>query len=169
MACVILGLGSNLGNRINNINRAVRYLNILGHVAKCSKVYVSPPMSNSIDPNYFNAVVAVKTNLSPFLILRKIKIIERLLGRPIKYNKWSSRIIDIDIITYGNMIIRNRTLDVPHRYYASRAFVTLPMLDLNPTLTKIAKSERFGPHQGINPTTHRITYKPAFYSCSEMI
>ena len=145
---IILGIGSNLGKKAANLNRAVRMLAGLGMVYECSRIYASESLSRDGAPEYFNAVVALGTTHNPWHVMHKIKYIERAMGRPQRYPRWSSRIIDIDIITWGRSIIKSPKLTIPHPHYLKREFVTRPMCD-------ILHKPKFGTGS-IRLTTHRI-------------
>ena len=127
----VLAIGGNLGDRQSNIKAAVEKIDALKKV----KVRAVSPMVESyavtaagIDqskPNYINAVLKVDTNLKPKKFLKKLRKVEAELGR-VRLERWGSRTMDIDIITYGNEIIAKKTLTVPHPRAYQRAFVLVP-------------------------------------------
>ena len=82
-------------------------------------------------PNYYNIVVCGFTQLNPFQLLEKCQQIEKKLGR-VKSEKWGSRNIDLDILSYGNKIINTKNLNIPHPEIEKRSFVLLPLLELSP-------------------------------------
>lgn len=118
-----LGLGSNLGDRRANLERAVA---LLRHVAGIQVVRVSPieetdPIGPA-QPRYLNAVAAIETSLNPFELLDRIQEIEQQMGR-VPTVHWGPRIIDIDVLIYGKETIRHPRLTVPHPQIAHRPFV----------------------------------------------
>lgn len=127
----ILALGANLGDPQQTIMLAVEDLDAIEgiKVKKVSPLVESHAMTEAgIDetkPNYFNAVVQVKTSLKPKALLERIREIETKHGR-VRLERWGSRTLDIDIITYGNEIKDSKTLTIPHPRAYERAFVLVP-------------------------------------------
>lgn len=127
----VLALGGNLGDRQANIKAAVEKIDAIKKV----KVRAISPLVESfavtaagIDeskPNYINAVLKVDTALKPKKLLKKLRAVEAELGR-VRLERWGSRTMDIDIITYGEEIISKKTLTVPHPRAYQRAFVLVP-------------------------------------------
>jgi 2-amino-4-hydroxy-6-hydroxymethyldihydropteridine diphosphokinase len=127
----VLAIGGNLGDRKANIESAVAKI---GAIKKVKVRALSPLVesyavtSAGIDqskPNYINAVVKVDTKLKPKKFLKKLRKVEAELGR-VRLERWGSRTMDIDIVTYGNQIISNKKLTVPHPRAYQRAFVLVP-------------------------------------------
>jgi len=136
MALVYLGLGTNLGDKEQNLNDAVMALAPeIGNVLSLSSFYVSKSWGFESENDFVNAVLLVETTLSPFALLAKIQEIERCLGRPAKdVPEYVDRIIDIDILLYDNLIINQPTLKIPHPLLAERDFVLLPLTEIAPDL-----------------------------------
>jgi len=144
MTIAYLGLGSNLGDRLANIQRALVQLEdcpgILTVATSCfyETEPLLPPGIESTTPRqewYINAVIAVKTTLEPAELLETCLEIERELGRVRDLKtRWGPRVIDIDILFYGDEIITldNPPLTIPHPHLHERAFVLVPMLELQP-------------------------------------
>ena len=129
---VHLGLGSNLGDRKEFLSMACNYLSsevITGF--RASSIYESEPLLKMKQSKYFNMVVSGFTVLSPKDLLKKCQQIEISLGR-IRRERWGSREIDIDILSYGNRTINKDNLVIPHPEIENRSFVLLPMLELSP-------------------------------------
>ena len=129
---VHLGLGSNLGDRKEFLSMACNYLSsevITGF--RASSIYESEPLLNIKQSKYFNMVVCGLTVLSPKDLLKKCQQIEISLGR-IRRERWGSREIDIDILSYGNKTINKDNLVIPHPEIENRSFVLMPMLQLRP-------------------------------------
>lgn len=132
---VYLGLGSNLGDRYDFLNSAIKMIkqNKQINIHKISSIYETKPFGNPEQNNFLNAVVFITTNLSPENLLIDLKYIEKELGRK-QRKKWDSREIDIDILFYGSLIIKNDNINIPHPYIAERDFVLVPMCEIEPNL-----------------------------------
>lgn len=131
----LIGLGSNMGDRLQFLQRAVMHLdqNIGIHVSAVSSVYETAPVGPAAQAWFLNAVVAVDTNLDPVTLLQRTQAIERALGRETTYH-WGPRTIDLDILLYGDTQIKTAILTIPHPELCQRAFVMVPLLELAPGL-----------------------------------
>ncbi len=128
-----LGLGSNLGERKANLNRALEYLSQKLKITRVSSVYDTEPVGNPDQSRFLNMVCQVETTIGPESLLVLAKGIEQKMGRlPGKIN--SPRPIDIDILFYGNQVINTPGLVIPHPRLAERAFVLVPLAEIAPTL-----------------------------------
>ena len=128
---VYLGLGSNLGDRLSNMTRAVEELERRGvRVVRSSRVYETDPVGGPPQPDYLNAVVEVETELEPGELLRVCLEVESELGR-VRGERWGPRSIDIDVLTYGDREIDEPDLTIPHPRMHERAFVLVPLLELD--------------------------------------
>jgi len=127
-----LGLGTNLGNRLCNLKVAVKKINQINNcvVQKISSVYETPPLGPSSQNNYYNVALRILTDLSPINLLSELKQIERNMGRPKDYVKWGPRIIDCDILFYGDFAISSDLITIPHPELHHRNFVLVPLLEL---------------------------------------
>lgn len=135
MAIVYLSLGSNKGDRIGYVQQATRLLGACENVSiiRTSAFYETEPWNMSSDTWFVNAVVEIKTKLSPKELLAECKRIEAQLGRtPAKSGSYEDRTIDIDILFYGNEIIQDEEITIPHKYVHLRAFTLVPLLELIP-------------------------------------
>ncbi len=128
-----LSLGSNLGNRKSNINIAIENLESLGKVIKTSQTYETVPWGFDAENNFFNSIVVFETTLKPQELLTEIKKIEKKLGRIKTQLNYESRIIDIDIIFYDNLIYKSEELTIPHKFAHERNFVLEPLNELVPS------------------------------------
>ena len=129
---VILSLGTNQGNRLENIERCIEYLhNEVGTVIKVSKLYETPSLGFESD-DFYNCAVILHTHKSADQILEEVLVLELKLGR-VRQNVegYQARMIDIDVITFDEEIIASEKLQVPHPEMQNRMFVLLPMRDLN--------------------------------------
>jgi 2-amino-4-hydroxy-6-hydroxymethyldihydropteridine diphosphokinase len=133
MPMVFLGLGSNIGNKENYINKALAFISELYTVKKTSHLYLTEPVGNIAQDWFLNCVVEIQTDVDPKKLLSTVKSIERKLGRT-KIVKNGPRTIDIDILFYGDNILKTKTLIIPHPLIQDRLFVLQPMMDINPNL-----------------------------------
>ena len=130
---VYLGLGSNMGNRQDNLNRALDFLSQRLRVEKISSVYDTEPIGNVQQPRFLNLVCQVSTRLPPMGLLTLAKGIELKLGRT-SGKSYAPRPIDIDILFYGDQIIETPELIIPHPRVVERAFVLVPLAEIAPDL-----------------------------------
>jgi dihydropteroate synthase/2-amino-4-hydroxy-6-hydroxymethyldihydropteridine diphosphokinase len=133
-AQIYLGLGTNLANRALNLRRAVQGVASFVAIQTVSAVYQTPPWDDSDQPHYFNLCLAGATTLSPEQLLRAVKALEQRLGRRPTYH-WGPRLIDIDILLYDDLVLREEGLELPHPGVAERPFVLGPLAELDPELT----------------------------------
>jgi len=134
MQTVYLGLGSNLGAREVNLQAALDRLGGAGLcVSRVSPVYETEPVGFSNQGRFLNLVVETKTHLLPGLILPRIASIEQALGRQ-RTMRNGPRTIDIDILLYDSVTLRNAALVIPHPRMTERRFVLAPLADLAPDL-----------------------------------
>ncbi len=135
MAIVYLSLGSNKGDRIGYVQQATSLLGAAENISliRTSAFYETEPWDMNSDTWFVNAVVEIKTSLSPEDLLAECKRIEHQLGRTHSDKKeYEDRTIDIDILFYNKDIINEDNLVIPHKFLHLRAFVLVPMLELNP-------------------------------------
>jgi len=130
---VYLGLGSNMGNRQDNLDRALDILSQRLRVEKVSSVYDTEPIGNVQQPRFLNLVCQVSTTLAPTGLLTLAKGIELKLGRTLGKSN-APRPIDIDILFYGSQIIETPELIIPHPRVTERAFVLVPLAEISPDL-----------------------------------
>lgn len=129
MGRVVLGLGSNLGDRLANLQRSVHALRSAVVIEVVSSVYETQPVGYRDQPWFLNAVCAGTTAREPEALLTMIKQIERDLGRRPGV-RFGPRTIDIDILFYDDGIIKTPTLEIPHPRLAERAFVLVPLAEI---------------------------------------
>jgi GTP cyclohydrolase-4 len=134
MVTVYLGLGSNLGDRQYNLDRALEYLAQRLQVEKVSPIYDTEPVGNTNQPRFLNMVCQVSTGLEPMALLTLVKGIENKLGRLPHHTSNEARPIDIDILFYGDQVIETSKLVIPHPRLAERAFVLIPLAEIAPDL-----------------------------------
>ncbi|MBK7407855.1 MAG: 2-amino-4-hydroxy-6-hydroxymethyldihydropteridine diphosphokinase [Saprospirales bacterium] len=126
----LLHLGSNMGNRLENLKEACRQLEQkAGRILQKSKVYETQPWGKTDQPDFLNMAVRLDTKSNPEALLRTIHLIEAEMGR-VREEKWEPRIIDIDIALFADLVIQTPELAVPHPEMHLRNFVLVPLLDI---------------------------------------
>ena len=131
LPAVYLGLGSNLGDRERNLSVALRRIEPLLRVEAVSSLYETEPVGPQDQPAYLNAVCRGVTGLQPRSLLRHLLAVEHELGRRGRdLARWGPRPIDIDLLFYGDLVIDEDGLRVPHPELANRAFVLVPLAEL---------------------------------------
>ncbi|TWR27662.1 2-amino-4-hydroxy-6-hydroxymethyldihydropteridine diphosphokinase [Mucilaginibacter achroorhodeus] len=134
MIDVFLLLGSNLGNRKLFLDKAIEHISTeIAPVEKASSIYETQSWGKTDEPDYLNQVIQIKTSKPARVILQKVLNIEQELGR-VREAKWGSRVIDIDILFYGDEIIDEPDLKVPHSQLHNRRFTLEPLNELAPKL-----------------------------------
>ena len=152
---VYLGLGSNIGDRGDNLNHALDYLSQRLRLVEKSSIYDTMPEDNERQPRFLNMVARFTTHLKPQELLLLTGGIERKLGRqPGRRN--APRPIDIDILFFGDQVVREEGLSIPHPRLKDRAFVLVPLAEIapglmHPSLKKSAKEllRELGKIQGV--------------------
>lgn len=131
---IYIGLGSNLGNRLENIRKAIELMKEQGiEIVKESSIYETEPMGYKEQGWFLNSVVKGKTELSPKTLWKRLEKIEKLMGRE-REIKWGPRIIDLDILFYGDKILNGKELQIPHSELHKRRFVLVPLEEIAPEL-----------------------------------
>jgi GTP cyclohydrolase IV len=133
MATAYLGLGSNLGDRKQNLAQALELMSRHMVVEKVSSIYETEPVGYKEQPLFLNAVCRISTELNPEKLLRLAKNIEAKLGRTPGLPN-APRPIDIDILFYGDEVLNDKELTIPHPRLAERAFVLVPLAEIAPEL-----------------------------------
>lgn len=129
---IFIGVGSNLGDRLQNIRQAIYALQELEiQVIQTASIYESEPWGFEANTSFYNTVFEIETNLLPEELLTTLKIVEKKLGRSEKKStEYESRVIDLDILLYKDQIFNNEKLSIPHAYMLERQFVTIPLHEL---------------------------------------
>jgi 2-amino-4-hydroxy-6-hydroxymethyldihydropteridine diphosphokinase len=132
MINVFLLLGSNLGDRKLYLQQAIMHIAYdIASAQKISSVYETQSWGKTDEPEYLNMVIEIETELPAQIILEKILSIELIMGRK-REEKWGSRLIDIDILYYGDSIIDEPGLHVPHPQLHNRRFTLEPLAEIAP-------------------------------------
>ena len=129
---VYMGLGSNVGDRIENIKSAFNFFkwDDRFHTVETSSLYESSPYGNKEQQNFINCAVTFETKIDIHALLNVVKELERRIGR-IKRDHWAPREIDIDILFYGDLVLIEDDLTIPHKDFANRDFVLVPLIELD--------------------------------------
>ena len=128
-----LSLGSNLGDRFAQLRKALEMLPDAGiQVTRLSSFYRTQPVDFHPQPWFANCVAEAQTDLLPLGLLRRLKTIERALGRPAGGVAKGPRTIDIDILLYGDAVVNSAELTIPHPRLAARRFVLVPLAEIAP-------------------------------------
>ena len=128
---VYLSLGTNLGNRTENLKQAITSLPPQMTVKKKSKIYETPPWGYTDQEPFLNQVILATTYLEPEPLLKHLKRLEVALGRKASF-RYGPRLIDIDILFYDDLILETPALIIPHPHVHERGFVLVPMMDIAP-------------------------------------
>jgi 2-amino-4-hydroxy-6-hydroxymethyldihydropteridine diphosphokinase len=130
----LIGLGANVGARLGNLQGAVDLLGATEgvRVQRSSRVYETDPVGGPPQPDYLNAVIEVETDLDAAALLRACQRVEERMGRT-RSERWGPRTIDLDLLTYGReeVLLDSPPLVVPHPRMHERAFVLVPLLELD--------------------------------------
>jgi len=126
----VLGLGSNLGDRLEFFRGAVRHLQRHAQISALSALYESAALGPA-QPDYLNAAIRVRAALEPWALLELQLEIERLAGR-VRLERWGPRTLDLDLLFIAGQTVDQPGLVVPHRELTRRAFALLPLLDVMP-------------------------------------
>ncbi len=129
---VLIGLGANIGNKTQNLERALRLLEQqVGPVLAVSSIYETAPWGKAEQPSFFNQAAMLSTQLDPFRTMEALLDIEKVMGRK-RREKWKERIIDLDLLFYDQYIIRTTLLTLPHPFLHLRNFVLVPLAEIAP-------------------------------------
>lgn len=161
MAVAYIGLGSNVGNRDKNLERAIDNLTKEEGIEllRVSSIYETEPVGYENQEDFLNAVVEIETHLDPHELLSVTKSIEAKQKR-VRTVHWGPRTIDLDILLYDDVVLSEPRLRLPHPEVSNRAFVLVPLADLAPerelangmsvreTLSRLGSNERVKLHRG---------------------
>jgi len=131
---IYIALGSNLGDRLANIRKAIELMKEEGiEIINESPIYETEPVGHKEQGWFLNSVVKGRTELSPGRLWEALEKIEKSIGRE-REIKWGPRIIDLDILFYGNKILNDKQLQIPHSELHKRSFVLIPLEEIAPEL-----------------------------------
>ena len=131
-----VGIGSNLDDPERQVRRAIEALASMPEtrLVRASRLFRTAPWGRTDQPGFVNAAAEIETTLSPRALLDALLAIERAQGRHRDGTRWGPRTLDLDVLLYGDRVIDDPGLAVPHPYLAERAFVLLPLADIDPGL-----------------------------------
>lgn len=133
-----IGLGSNMGEREENLRQAVRALDATPGVGvvQVSSIYETEPVGGPAQPDYLNAVAEISTMLGPRALFEALMTIEHALGRDRAHEDehWGPRVIDLDLLSIGDLVVSDPDLEIPHPRLAERAFVLVPFSEIAPSI-----------------------------------
>tara|TARA_Y100000385_G_scaffold146542_1_gene152135 strand:+ start:48 stop:545 length:498 start_codon:yes stop_codon:yes gene_type:complete len=128
---VVISLGTNLGDKLKNLNNALSNIEGFGRILNKSRIFCSDPWGYDSENEFLNMGLFIKTSLDPIQLLKKLKSIEKQMGRGPKMTKsYKDRIIDLDILIYSGFTIDNEELCIPHPKIKERKFSLLILKDL---------------------------------------
>lgn len=145
MARVVLGLGTNLGDREALLTAALAGISGVVDIRRVSSVYRSEPVGYRDQPDFWNIVVAGETSLPPETLLAGMGEIERRLGRRPTFRN-APRLIDIDLLLYDDRVLKDPDIEVPHPRMLERAFVLRPLVEVEPEGAHPVTGRRFAEH-----------------------
>jgi 2-amino-4-hydroxy-6-hydroxymethyldihydropteridine diphosphokinase len=131
MSLARIGIGSNLGDSVKNVERAIGELTTLGALVARSSLYETAPWGDVEQPEFINAAALLETGLAPRDLLAALKAIERNMGR-VENRRWGPRVIDLDILAYADLEMRESGLTIPHEGLLERAFALAPLAEIDP-------------------------------------
>ena len=139
---IYIGLGSNIGEKLINLKQSLNEISRFAIFEKVSSPYLSSPIGFSAQPSFINAVCKVSTELDCWRFLHRLNSIEEYVGR-LRPFKNAPRLIDLDILLWGNMNISQPGLIIPHPEILKRRFVLDPLIELNPSIVNPATGKLF--------------------------
>ena len=131
MQRIFIGLGSNVGDRISHMRSAVRALRGMPgvEVRACSSAYETEPVGDIVQPDFLNAAVEVRSDLTPPEMLKRLKETELRVGRT-PGERWGQREIDLDLLFVGDLVVTGERMKVPHPEARNRKFVLIPLAEI---------------------------------------
>lgn len=152
MDTVYLGLGSNLGDRRAHLGHGLRRLDEMFGLTGVSSVWETDPVGYRDQPRFLNLVARVETRAGPAAVLKTVRAIEQERGRE-RTEKNGPRTLDIDVLLYGGRVVHEEGLDIPHPRMHERAFVLVPLLELDPAVEDPRSGERFAGLEAAAPSS----------------
>jgi 2-amino-4-hydroxy-6-hydroxymethyldihydropteridine diphosphokinase len=131
-----IGVGSNVGDAVQNVERALLEIGAFGRVQARSALYRTPAWGVREQPDFVNAAALLETDMTPRALLDALKDLERRIGRVTTF-RWGPRVIDLDILAYDDLVVDEPDLTIPHPGLAERAFVLVPLAEIEPTFAAV--------------------------------
>jgi 2-amino-4-hydroxy-6-hydroxymethyldihydropteridine diphosphokinase len=156
----VIGLGANLGDRLEQLRAAVRAMRKIGKIERLSRVYETEPVGPP-QPSYLNAAALLVYEGTPENLLDALLGIERMLGRA-RREKWGPRTIDLDVLWIEGMALETERLAVPHPQLTARGFALRPLADVAPDAIDPVSGNPYGrlpaaADPGVRPTAHDLS------------
>ncbi len=126
---IFLLLGTNLGNKQQNLDKALEAISKFAKIVKVSHVYETAAWGKTDQPSFFNQVIEISTSHAPETLMTKLLKIEKEMGRQ-RFEKWGERLIDLDILYFQNQIINSENLKIPHPEISNRRFTLVPLVEI---------------------------------------
>jgi len=159
MKNIFLSLGSNIGNRLLNLQQAIDILqNVNGlSIKQFSSVYETEPVGYTLQPDFLNMVIESEYDKTPEILLQEIKSIEKTIGRESQFH-WGPRNIDIDVLYFNSLIFESCYLIIPHPEIRRRLFVLEPLFEIAPTFKCPVSQLTMQELRNICPDRNRVKY-----------
>jgi 2-amino-4-hydroxy-6-hydroxymethyldihydropteridine diphosphokinase len=155
-----IGLGSNIGNRVENIIKTINFIAQKYNVTSKSSLYTSEPWGYNSSSQFVNSVICIETKEDPITLFHFLKNTEIKFGRiQNKTEQYEDRIIDLDILFVGDLIVKNEFLTIPHKEIQNRKFVLVPLDEIEPNLN----------HPILNTTVNKLLEKCSDTSFMEQL
>jgi 2-amino-4-hydroxy-6-hydroxymethyldihydropteridine diphosphokinase len=150
-----IGLGSNMGDRTGACRRALELLSRAGRITAVSSLYCTEPVGYREQEEFINAVAEIETELPPHDLLAVCQTIENELGR-VRLVRWGPRAVDLDILLYGNTVIKMSDLLIPHPQLSLRGFVLVPLCEIAPHVVHPVLKKTIAHLLHVLKDTHRV-------------
>lgn len=156
MALAYVGMGSNLGDRLSHLEAGLAGIASVGTVLRGSSIYETAPVGEVEQGPFLNAVIAVETDVVPREVLEALLVVEATRGRR-REVRWGPRTLDLDLLTFDDVIIDEPGLSIPHPEIRHRRFVLAPLVEIAPDLADANGRYADGLTQVLNQPIHCVT------------
>lgn len=159
MAKAFLSIGTNIGERLDNLNNALKGIadSDKNKITKVSSVYETDAVGYEDQAAFLNIVAEIETDFTPVELLDFCLALELELGR-VRLFKWGPRLIDIDILLYEDVKIDTEKLKIPHPYMKERAFVMIPLLEISPEKSRFVDNEAILEEQVVRKIKNQVKW-----------
>ncbi|MDT0050783.1 2-amino-4-hydroxy-6-hydroxymethyldihydropteridine diphosphokinase [Listeria cossartiae subsp. cayugensis] len=159
MAKAFLSIGTNIGERLENLNDALRGLAASNQIkiTNVSSVYETDAVGYEDQAAFLNIAAEIETNFTPVELLDFCLALELELGR-VRLFKWGPRLIDIDVLLYDNVEMDTEKLEIPHPYMKERAFVMIPLIEISPEKSNLLDNTAILEEQGVRKIKNQVNW-----------